>query len=168
MATIAYGKYDIGATRTFSTNGATTAAFNRGQTFHAECTAAKTIAEFKYVFTKKTVLKGAVVSYSSPGVVGIGASVGAAKRRAGVACSRISASMYGFIQTRGANVYRVLTDKGIAASDDVIKDEATANILDTVLSTVVGTQIAWICGHALADDSGSYMAPGKLILDFPD
>ena len=166
MATIAYGTYDIGATRTFSTNGTSTAAFNRGQTFHAQCTASKTLAKFKYVFTKKKVPKGAVVSYSSPGVVGIGASVGAAKRRAGAACSLISASTYGFIQIRGANVYRVSTDGGVAASDSCMKDEATAHILDTATNT--GTQSAWICGYATAADSGSFMAPGTLILNFCD
>lgn len=168
MANIDYGKFDIGATLKFSTNGTTAAAFNRGQTFHAYCAGAKTSATFKYVFTKKKIPKGAVVSYSSPGVVGIGATAGATRRRAGVACSLISASTYGFIQTKGANVYRVATDKGVLASEDVIKDEATAHILDTTVQSVAGTQTGWTCGRAMADDSGSWMAPGKLILAFPD
>lgn len=165
MATVDYGRYDVGSGK-LSSNGTTSATWSRGQRFLAYDSAQKAYGTFAYVFSKVAIRKGSPVAWSSPGKVSHVKSAGASARRAGVSCALISTSTYGFIQTKGPNFYRVRTDTGIAASDICMKDDDGNNEhLETVTKTIASTQTAWIMGRALAADSGSYMAPGKLVLE---
>ena len=166
MANVDYGKYDVG-TGKLSSNGTSAAQFNRGQRFHAYDSTTKAYGTFAYVFTKTKARKGSPVAWqSSPGMVTVARGATASGRRAGVTCALISASCYGFVQTAGPNFYRVRTDTGIAAGDACMKDDnANDEHLETVAKTVYSTQTAWVLGRALAADSGSYMAPGKLVLE---
>jgi len=123
---------------------------------------------FRYVKYKIAARQGAAVAYSAAGHVTSAASVANSALRAGVACgASTAASQFGWVQVEGPNFFKVETDKGVAAGDQCIKDQATAQIIDTVALSAVGTQIGWIGFRALAADSGSHMAPGKLLIHLP-
>jgi len=169
MASVDYAIFDIGTAKTFSTNGTSTATFNRGYTVKAYDATTKAYGTFKFVRSKVVIRKGSPVGYSSPGIVSHVKSAGMSAKPAGVACAKISASCYGWIQTKGFNFYRVRTDTGISAGDTVMKDNDGDNEhLETVARTLYGTQIGWTMGNAIAADSSSYMAPGTVFLACPD
>lgn len=116
---------------------------------------------FRYVFAKKRQVANKPVYWSSYAYVAGVKGVAASALRAGVTTQLISNSSYGWIQVEGPNFFKVATDKGVTAGDMCIKDDGTSDLfLDT--ATFTGTQMGWILGRALADDSGSWMAVGKL------
>lgn len=117
---------------------------------------------FRYVFAKLTLKQGQPVHYSAVGKVSNVATEAGSKMRAGFACAAISASQYGFIQVGGLNFFKIQTDKGIAAGDVCIKDQAS-KFIDTATNT--GTQSGWVIGRALAADSASFQAPGKFMIE---
>ena len=137
----------------------------RGQMCYAFHTSFNAWGRFRYChFKKKICQKGAPVAYSGAAKINLAASVANSQQRAGIAMARASASQYAWVQVEGANFQRVPTDGGIAAGDVCIKDESTAGMLDTVTRSTASTQTGWIMARALAADSGSFMAIGKLII----
>lgn len=142
--------------------------FPLGTQRHAYHTSFGAWGRFRYVKIKIAARQGAVVAYSAASHVTCAPSAANSKLRAGVCCGVTTAvSQFGWIQVEGPNFFKVETDKGIAAGDMCIKDEATAQILDTMAQTVAGTQIGWVGFRAIAADSGSHMAIGKLIIGLP-
>lgn len=138
--------------------------FPVGTTVYAYHSSFTAWGRFIYCRTRKTqVAIGAPVALSTFGVLSRAASAANSKKRVGFTMAVISASQHGWVQTAGINFRRLVTDKGIVNGDTCVKDEATAGMIDTATNT--GTQSAWIIGRALADDSGSFQAPGKFIID---
>lgn len=143
--------------------GRKTAAFPKGSLVSAYDNTIKAQGWFRYVFAKVRQVAYKPVYWSSSGNIAGVKSVAASRTRAGVTCALISNSSYGFVQVKGHNFFQVATDKAIAAGDICIKDDNTSDLyLDTATNT--GTQSAWVLGRALADDSGSWMAVGKLMI----
>lgn len=119
---------------------------------------------FRYVLAKKRQTAYKPVYWSAAGKIAGVKGNAASALRAGVTCGLISNSSYGFIQVEGPNFFPVATDKGVTAGDMGIKDDGTSDLfIDT--ATFTGTQIGWVLGRALADDSGSHMAIGKFVIE---
>jgi hypothetical protein len=146
-----------------TTGGSKTPLLPKGQLVFAYHDSFGAYGKFRYVFAKVRQVAFKPVYWSAAGKIAGVKGTTTSPLRAGVTTALISNSSYGFIQTEGANFYRVATDKGVVAGDMCIKDEATSDLyLDT--ATTTGTQMGWVLGRALADDSGSWMAKGKLAL----
>lgn len=145
-------------------NVSTQAAVPAGTTVFAYHTSFTAWGRFTYLRTRKTqVAIGAPVALSTYGILSRAASGANSRKAIGVTMAVMSASQYGWVQTAGINFRRLVTDKGIVNGDRCIKDEATAGMLDTYVNT--GTQAAWTFVTALADDSGSFQAAGKAIIN---
>lgn len=118
----------------------------------------------KYVQFTAATAQGAPVAYGITGKakVVVAASAANSGRYAGFPLQAQSASTWGWMQVRGANVYRLVTDKGVAAGNLLIKDQVTAGMLDSRVTG--GSQDGFVCAVALQSDSGSFMAPGKAFI----
>lgn len=132
---------------------------------------------FRYVFSAKKTVKGQPVSIVSTAntaaqkygySVANSATAANSTKPAGIAIGLISASCYGWILSQGPlgdigdglGTIFALTDKGVAAGERCVKDEATDGMLDTYARTVAGTEAGNVFVRALAADSGSHLAAG--------
>jgi len=134
-----------------------------GTTVFAFHTSFNAWGKFTYLRSRKTQSwSGAPVGMSTNAILGAAGTAAMSANRVGVTMATVSASQYGWVQTAGINFKPIITDKGVAAGDMCFKDESTAKIIDTATNT--GTQIGWAFIRALADDSTSYLAAGKAII----
>ena len=122
---------------------------------------------YKWVRCAAGVVKGNVCHYSDNNAskIAIAASSLNSALIAGIALTTASTSNYTWIQVGGVNNH-VLTDGGVAKSDQLIKDSTTAGMADTAVTTDsdVGGVLdsRYIFGVALDADSGS-VCPAVLL-----
>lgn len=118
----------------------------------------------KFVQFTAVTAQGAPCAYgnTAKNKVVVAASAANSAKVCGFSMQAQSTSTWGWIQTTGPNVYKLVTSKSAAIGSRLVKSSATAGML--AVASAKGSQDAWVCAIALQSDSGSFMAPGKAIV----